>query len=336
MLDWYSSSGRTLPWRQKTKRHSSPYHVWISEIMLQQTTVSTVIPYFNKFIVRWPTLNDFAEASLDAVLHMWQGLGYYSRARNLYRGAHFIVNHFKGQFPQEYDDLLKVPGIGTYTAAAIASIAYYQPIIPIDGNIIRVFSRLMGLDQSVESLKKNLPTLIEPISDPTCSGDLTQALMDLGAMVCIPRNPKCSICPVQIICYAHQTNQVALYPQPKVKLNLLLRTGQAWLIRSPSNKIILTKRPSTGLLANLWEPPTFGWDNTDSQIPPFMINYTVTHLKPIHHTFTHFKLMLNVKTIVLELSDIPADLPNNWQWIKFPDIEKYALSTLAKKIIAQL
>jgi len=330
LLAWYHDYGRHLPWRTRGTCHASPYQVWISEIMLQQTTVVTVIPYFNRFIQKWPTLVDFAHADLNDILHMWQGLGYYSRARNLYKGAQYILDHFDGNFPNTYPELLKVPGIGPYTAAAIASIAFYQPIIPVDGNVVRVFSRLMGLSDSIDALKKNLSHTITPFFDATISGDFTQALMDLGATICTPRKPKCVQCPMQQVCYAYKTNQVDLLPTQKLRKELPSRQGEVWLIVNNQGQLVIRQRPDKGLLANLWEAPSFGWDNADIMVPKDLETDSSINIGTVKHTFTHFKLTLTIK-----LTNVRNDfnLSPDWQWTSIHDLNNYALSTLAKKVI---
>jgi A/G-specific adenine glycosylase len=252
LVDWYEQKKRKLPWRT-TK---DPYTIWVSEVMLQQTQVKTVIPYFERFIKRFPNIKVLGEANYEDVLSEWRGLGYYSRARRMWEGANYILTQSAGKMPPNYEELLKVPGIGKYTAGAVASIAYGQKVSAIDGNVLRVMSRLLAWPEPVESVKSyryfdQHIAAWQPCDQP---GDFNQALMELGAMICNPTKPNCGECPLIKVCLGKSKEDVQRFPikRPKpqrqevIRLTFVLRQG---------NKVYLQKRPSQGLLANLWELP---------------------------------------------------------------------------------
>lgn len=202
MLDWYDEKGRTLPWRVKNGP-GDPYRVWLSEIMLQQTTVATVGPYFEEFVRRWPTLKALAKADLDEVLHAWQGLGYYARARNLHKCAQVVEKDFGGKFPENEKELQKLPGVGSYTAAAISAIAFNNPSAPVDGNIARVVARLLKIQTPLPALRSEVPRKMKSLVSQSRPGDFIQAMMDLGSEICMPRGPRCGTCPWRESCLAY-------------------------------------------------------------------------------------------------------------------------------------
>jgi A/G-specific adenine glycosylase len=307
LLSWYDKEQRTLPWRSSVK---NPYHTWLSEIMLQQTTVVTVIPYFHRFIERWPTVEDLAKASLDEILTEWQGLGYYSRARSLHKCAQELTKCF----PSTESELIKLPGIGPYTAAAIASIAYDRKAAAVDGNVVRVMSRyhLIPMPKPIEEVKEKLEKVLP---NGRC-GDFTQALMELGALICRPKNPSCHQCPFQWDCQAYQNNKVDQFPVRIQKKKLPTRYTTAFIIRRDDQAILLRKRPQTGLLGGMMEVPTTNWENTKSE------NH-VTHVK---HTFTHFHLEVEVR-------QCPEGFVDEGIWVLPEDLSRYALPTIMKKVL---
>lgn len=306
LLAWYDKEKRELPWRTA----KSPYYTWLSEIMLQQTTVATVIPYFQSFIQRWPTVQDLAAASLDEVLTQWQGLGYYSRARNLHKCAHDLAHHF----PTQEDELLKLPGIGPYTAAAIASIAFEQKAAAVDGNVIRVMSRYLAILSSkpMEEVKSKLKTLLPK---ERC-GDFTQALMELGALVCRPKAPSCQICPLQNKCRAYTQGEVDKYPLKVLKPKLPTRYATAFIIRREDGALLIRKRPPSGLLGGMMEVPTTPWNETkiEEKVPI------------VRHTFTHFHFEVSLSYL-----DNPSEFEGIW--VHPQDLKNFALPTVMKKII---
>ncbi len=250
LISWYEANARDLPWRKST----NPYHVWISEIMLQQTRVEAVIPYFNRFMTQFPTIQALANATEDEYLKIWEGLGYYSRILNIHKTANIIKD--EANFPQNYDDLLVLPGIGPYTAAAIASISFHQPVPAIDGNLLRVFARVACCEENIldNKTKKAAYDFFErhiPTKNP---GDFNQALMDLGAIVCTPKNPKCESCPIHSHCQAYLENKVDQLPV-RIKKQKIINEKKTVLIIHVDDFVMLRKRASTGLLANMYEFP---------------------------------------------------------------------------------
>lgn len=260
LLAWYTDEKRDLPWRKT----GDPYAIWVSEVMLQQTQVKTVIPYFERFLQRFPGVEQLGRATLDDVLTEWRGLGYYSRARRMWEGANYLLERWDGKMPEDYDALLKVPGIGKYTAGAIASIAFRQRVPAIDGNVLRVVSRLLSWSEPVETARSyrhfsDQLTVWQPALHP---GDFNQALMELGAVVCSPSKPDCEGCPLKQICEAHLQDNVLLYPVKKPKAARQLVTRLTFILRR-GDRVYLQRRPSSGLLADLWEFPgsELGEDN---------------------------------------------------------------------------
>lgn len=309
LLKWYEKAQRTLPWRTTLK---NPYHTWLSEIMLQQTTVATVIPYFHAFTQRWPTVRDLAAASLDDVLTEWQGLGYYSRARNLHKCAQLLAQHF----PTTEAELLKLPGIGPYTAAAIASIAFEEPAAAVDGNVGRVISRYFALG-SITPVRKHVQALL-----PTKNyGDFTQALMEFGALLCRPKNPSCETCPLQRECKAYAQGQVNHYPIKAPKQKLPTRYATAFILRRADGAILLRKRPMKGLLGGMMEVPTTPW--TEEK------NFQHHIGSVVRHTFTHFHFEVNVQLS----TDFEAF---DGVWVLPHELKNYALPTVMKKIIGSV
>lgn len=309
LLEWYGTAKRELPWRTEIK---NPYHTWLSEIMLQQTTVATVIPYFHEFIKRWPTVQDLALASLDEVLTQWQGLGYYSRARNLHKCAQILAKNF----PSKEEGLLKLPGIGPYTAAAIASIAFGEQAAAVDGNVIRVISRYFAIDspKPLSEVTKRVKTLL-----PTKkNGDFTQALMEFGALLCRPKTPCCSPCPLQKECQAYAQDKVENFPVKAPKQKLPTRYATAFILRREDGAILLRKRPPQGLLGGMMEVPSTPWKEDK--------NHERGSGPIVRHTFTHFHFEVNVQF----MTDLKAF---EGVWVSSEDLKNYALPTLMKKII---
>jgi len=329
LLPWYDKNRRVLPWRALPKHKPNPYHVWLSEIMLQQTTVSTVIPYFLNFIHLWPTVQALSEASLDDILHAWQGLGYYARARNLFKCAQEIAKHYKGDFPSAQNTLLKLPGIGPYTAAAIAAIAFEKNTSPVDGNIERVLSRVYSIDIPLpisKSLLKHLAIHHTPLHRP---GDYAQALMDLGALICTPKNPRCILCPLKDFCRAFQNGKAEIYPlkvEPSVKPTRIL---DALWIEDRSGALLLEKRPHKGLLGGLVMVPIPYLNKNEENL--FFKEETFPLKGFVSHAFTHFHLKVRILRSFIERDSLP--LLENQFWCPLPDISQQALPTLMKKIM---
>lgn len=252
LLAWYSVEKRDLPWRKT----GDPFAIWVSEVMLQQTQVKTVIPYYERFLQRFPGVEQLGTASLEDVLTVWRGLGYYSRARRMWEGAHYLLDQWDGKMPKDYESLLLVPGIGKYTAGAIASIAFGQRVVAIDGNVLRVLSRLLAWSEPVETARSyryfNDHLMVwQPALRP---GDFNQALMELGAVICSPTKPDCESCPLAQVCEGYLQGDVHLYPVKKLKAKRQVVTRLTFVLRR-GDQVFLQRRPSRGLLADLWEFP---------------------------------------------------------------------------------
>lgn len=300
LLDWYDLEARKLPWRIQpyfTKKgvRNDPYKIWISEIMLQQTGVKTVQSYYLRFIDKWPNINKLNEASEDDVLKAWSGLGYYRRAHNLIQCAKTICESYEGKFPDSEQELLKLPGIGSYTAAAIISIAFDKTAFAIDGNIRRVVSRLFEIREKIKSNKLIIYENLQKIFSKERSGDFTQAMMDLGSLICKPTNPDCNSCPVISYCLAHKNNTQNLIPQRTKKLKKVIKKGYLYIGITDSKKIILIKRPRNGLLGGTICPPSSDWKINEfpNSKPPFKGDWKILN-KTISHSFTHFELELKI------------------------------------------
>jgi len=331
LLQWYEYVGRTLPWRVKNGL-SDPYKVWLSEVMLQQTTVTTVIPYFNKFIRRWPSLLELANAELDEVLHIWQGLGYYSRARNLHKCARIVLKKYNGVLPDDERELLSLPGIGPYTAAAIAAIAYGVPSTPVDGNVVRVISRLMNVQTPLPALHSQISDLFAPIVPKDSPGDFVQAIMDLGAMICTPRKLKCNQCPLIKYCAAQKCGVAEDLPVRPTKKKKPTRRGVIFWLENTNGKILLRRRPENGLLGGMMAFPSTDWreKNWDLdeaiKMAPFNLRWQPLS-GTVCHTFSHFHLELSVLFGQSCLRQEGKDV-----WSRPEYFENYALPTLMKKI----
>ncbi|MDA9769842.1 A/G-specific adenine glycosylase [Emcibacteraceae bacterium] len=341
LLDWYDHHARTLPWRISPEARQggispNPYHVWLSEIMLQQTTVATVKSYFEKFITEWPTIEKLAAADLDEVLTTWAGLGYYARARNLHKCAKQVVDELNAEFPTQYDELLKLPGIGAYTAAAITSIVYDIPATVVDGNVERVISRVFNIETPLPDSRPEIREFAEIFTPSHRPGDYAQALMDLGATVCTPKSAKCGNCPWQEDCLAHELGTEADLPVRKNKKAKPTRRGYAFWAEY-DGKVWLRKRPEKGLLGGMMEvpsnewAPSNSWDNIPTPRIPIIANWD---LLPgvVRHTFTHFHLELKVVRLNLE------EMINlqEGEWCEIEKSNEYALPTVMKKIFVHV
>ncbi len=329
LLPWYDANQRMLPWRALPGKEPNPYHVWLSEIMLQQTTVPTVIPYFLNFIRLWPTVQDLSHASLDDILHAWQGLGYYARARNLFKCAQEITMHYEGIFPRLESTLLTLPGIGPYTAAAIAAIAFGKNTSPVDGNIERVLSRVYAIHVPLPGSKPLLQALARHHTPLHRAGDYAQALMDLGSTICTPKKPMCNICPLINFCRAFQKRDPENYPFKEPSPLKPTRLLDAFWIEDGSNSLLLEKRPPNGLLGGLVMIPIPLLNKNETN--PFFREGASPLKGIVSHTFTHFHLKVRVlKSSVLKGN---LSLSENQFWYPLSDLSHQALPTLMKKIV---
>ncbi len=300
LLAWYDTNRRDLPWRAAPGTPRDPYRVWLSEIMLQQTTVATVGPRFGRFLERWPTVEALAAAPLDDVLHEWQGLGYYARARNLHACAIEVVREHDGRFPDSEDALRKLPGIGAYTAAAVAAIAFDRKATAVDGNVERVMARVHAIDTPLPAAKTELTAAARAMTPDRRPGDFAQALMDLGATVCTPRRPRCSACPWRTGCRAFAAGTAEGLPRRTAKTPRPTRHGVIFWLEDRTGEVLLQKRPPTGLLAGLYEFPSTPWRETSwdpaeayDHAPRANVAWESVGGEVIH-VFTHFRLVLRV------------------------------------------
>ncbi len=315
---------------------ADPYYVWLSEIMLQQTTVPAVKPYFEKFINLWPSVEDLANASSESVMQVWAGLGYYSRARNLKKCADLVAADYGGQFPKTEAELIKLPGIGPYTAAAIAAIAFNEPAAVVDGNIERVFTRLFAIKTPLPSAKPEIKTHVEKHVPSDRPGDFAQGLMDLGSSICTPKRPNCLLCPLQNLCQATAKGEQELYPVKLPKKAKPKRQGAAFVITDQDGAIYLRKRPNSGLLADMSEVPTTDWNSnqngeTGANAAPMDLDWVPKG--SIRHVFTHFELTLFVYSAEISNSEMTnSKLAEGW-WSGPEQIASEALPNLMKKVI---
>ena len=334
LLTWYTKSKRDLPWRLLQKnRLPNPYYVFVSEYMLQQTTVSTVKIRFEEFIKTWPTLKDLAKTTEPTILKFWSGLGYYSRARNLLKAAKIIDKNFDSKIPKEYDELISLPGIGDYTAKAIMGIGYNQSVMPLDANIERIFARLYALKQPLVKIKKQLLERSEYFCSSQKASNLIQSFMDYGSLICTPRNPNCSICRIQKYCLAYElkiqnTIPVKLKKQ-KIKPKKFTR---AYVLMNEKKEILVRTRSSKGMLASMLEVPNDTWEEkrnllkTDS-----LVKNLKSKLKKkgsLLYSFSHFNLSAEIFYAEIQKNKI-----SNHKWLNISKYNSSQLPTVMKKIL---
>ncbi|WP_346295723.1 A/G-specific adenine glycosylase [Rhodopseudomonas sp. P1] len=337
LLAWYDRHRRSLPWRALPGATSDPYAVWLSEIMLQQTTVRAVGPYFDKFMARWPTVTALGEASLDDVLKMWAGLGYYSRARNLHACAVAVTRQHGGRFPDTEEGLRALPGVGPYTAAAIAAIAFSRRTMPVDGNIERVVSRLYAVEDELPKAKPRIKALAETLLGPSRAGDSAQALMDLGATICTPKKPACALCPLMEGCAARLRGDAESFPRKAPKKTGVLRRGAAFVVIR-GDQVLVRSRPAKGLLGGMTEVPNSDWlpDQDEAAAKaqaPALKGVTRWHRKAgvVSHVFTHFPLEL---TVYVAHASAGTRAPAGMRWMQISTLSDEALPNLMRKVIA--
>ena len=353
LLAWYDRHRRVLPWRPPAGHKPDPYAVWLSEIMLQQTGVKTVGPYFQKFLARWPDVTALGRASLDDVLRMWAGLGYYSRARNLHACAVAVSRDHGGAFPDSEEGLRSLPGIGPYTAAAIAAIAFDRRTMPVDGNIERVVSRLFAVEETLPQAKPEIQKLAATLlgdaragdekksragdEKKSRAGDSAQALMDIGASICTPKKPACSLCPINEGCAARQRGDQETFPRKAPKKAGDLRRGAAFVVTRGSELLVRT-RPEKGLLGGMTEVPGSDWragqaDEAALKQAPKLTGATRwrRRLGVVTHVFTHFPLELVVYTAEVAAR---TRAPKDMRWVPVATLDGEALPNVMRKVIA--
>jgi A/G-specific adenine glycosylase len=334
LLAWYDRHRRGLPWRAAPGERADPYRVWLSEIMLQQTTVATVGPYFAAFLERWPTVEALAAAALDDVLHAWQGLGYYARARNLHAGARAVVERHDGRFPADLAALRALPGVGDYTAAAVAAIAFDIPAAAMDGNIERVVARQFDVGDPLPGARRMLRRLAAPLMPDRRPGDYTQALMDLGATICTPRKPRCMLCPVSASCAARVAGTEEARPVKAPKKARPHRYGVAfWAVRETDGAVLLRRRPDDGLLGGMMEVPSSAWTDAPSDIAAAAREAPVAaewRRLPgtVMHGFSHFEIEFTV--LAGRVADGGGAVG---RWVPLDQLGDQALPTAMKRVV---
>jgi len=338
LLAWYDRHRRVMPWRASAGERTEPYRVWLSEIMLQQTTVATVGDYFHRFVKRWPTVEALAAAPLDDVLSAWAGLGYYARARNLHAGARAVVELHGGRFPEDEAALLALPGIGPYTASAIRAIAFDHPASAVDGNVERVISRLFALKTPLSDVKAEIQMRAAELVPKKRAGDYAQAMMDLGATVCTPRSPSCVICPLMTACEGRRQGIAEELPRRAPKADKPTRRGLAFVLSNREGAVLLRKRALKGLLGGMDEVPSSAWREGKLVVAealkeaPVPANWKVLE-GGVRHTFTHFHLELTIAHAVAATSRLAKLAPGS-DWVTLDRLSERALPTVMRKVIA--
>ena len=334
ILNWYDCNARDLPWRippsqSKAGIKPHPYHVWLSEIMLQQTTVKAVKPFYYRFITKWPSIIELASAKDADIMEAWAGLGYYSRARNLIKCARLVVKDYNSIFPQDEKLLLELPGIGPYTASAIRAIAFNKKANVIDGNIDRVIVRLFAIMTPISLSKTKIKTHAAAIIPKNRFGDYAQALMDLGSQICTPKNPKCNSCPIKSECNSYKQDKTNCIPKPLIKKPKPIRYGYVFVILTKNNTILLERRPNLGILGGMLAFPGTIWQESNELklFPPFQASWDILN-QPVNHTFSHFHLELKIAISIV------ARPPSKYLEISLDTFNPKSLPTLMRKVFA--
>lgn len=342
LIDWYLNNHRSLPWR-KTE---DPYRIWVSEAMLQQTQVSTVLPYYRKFLQKFPTIKHLARAELHDVLKVWEGLGYYARARNLHRAAGNVQQQYQGVIPNTWNQFRKLPGVGDYIAAAVLSIAFGLPYAVVDGNVKRVLARLQCITAPLNNSTstKRFKETAEALKDTQMPGTYNQALMELGAIICKPKHPLCDRCPVQRFCLAYQTKTVAEYPKKKaarqtpqyhIAIGVVFKNG----------RVLITQRKPDGLLGGLWEFPGGKIKKGESAESACVREIkeevslqvaVIDYLAQVKHAYTHFKITMEIFCCNYKSGRVKRNGPVAHRWIKLDEIDQYALPRANHKFLPKL
>ncbi|MBX6425145.1 MAG: A/G-specific adenine glycosylase [Variibacter sp.] len=342
LLDWYDRHRRRLPWRAPPGERAEPYRVWLSEIMLQQTTVKAVIPYYERFLARWPHVGALAAAPLEEILKEWAGLGYYARARNLHACAKAVAAR-GGRFPDDEDELRALPGIGPYTAAAIAAIAFDRRAAPVDGNVERVIARLFAVDEELPAAKPRIRALAASLTPASRCGDFAQAMMDLGSTLCTPRKPACATCPWRAACAAHRRGDPEAFPRKAPKAGGRTRRGAAFCVLRGGAEVLVRTRPARGLLAGMSEVPTTDWSVDFDESAALAAAPRLGGRRGgaasawrrlpgvVAHTFSHFPLELVVYAREVA-GATPA--PAGMRWVRLESLEGEAFPSLMRKVIA--
>jgi A/G-specific adenine glycosylase len=339
LLDWYDRHHRDLPWRVSPAMAArgvlpDPYHIWLSEVMLQQTTVAAVKAYFAKFVSRWPSVQALASAPTDDVMAAWAGLGYYARARNLKKCAEAVASEHDGRFPDTEEGLRALPGIGDYTSAAVAAIAFDRQAAVMDGNVERVISRLYAIATPLPAAKPLMKQKVVLLTPSVRPGDFAQAMMDLGATICTPKRPACALCPLNDSCEGLRLHDPEHFPVKAAKKAKPVRLGAAYVAVNDAGEILLRRRIDSGLLGGMTEVPTTAWTaradgETSADAAPFSADWQACGA--IVHVFTHFELRLSI----FRASVGARSGSNDGWWEPVTNLDAQALPTVMKKAIAQ-
>ena len=335
LLAWYDRHRRHLPWRSAPGEQADPYHVWLSEIMLQQTTVKAVGPYYAKFLARWPRVDSLAAAKLDDVLRDWAGLGYYARARNLHACAKAVAEQHGGHFPDTEDALRMLPGIGGYTAAAIAAIAFGRRAVAIDGNIERVIARLFAIETELPAAKSEIRARAETLVPQLRAGDFTQAMMDLGATICTPKKPACGICPWMEVCEARTRGDAETFPRKAPKVEGRMRYGASFVVVRADDHVLIRTRPTKGLLGGMTEVPSTAWTHVLEAVEalaqaPLSLKWRKLP-GVVEHGFTHFPLQ---QTVFVARAPAKTKAPSGMRWVALAELHGEALPNVMRKVVA--
>jgi A/G-specific adenine glycosylase len=342
LVAWYLENCRSLPWRKT----DDPYSIWVSEVMLQQTQVNTVLPYYREFLKKFPTVKRLARARLQEVLKAWEGMGYYARARNLHRAAGIVQKKYNGIIPDTWDAFRNLPGVGDYIAAAVLSIAFDQPHAVVEGNVKRVLARLQCIDAPVNhsASAKTFKTAAEFLNDTRVPGTYNQALMEFGALICKPKAPLCATCPLPPFCKAFKTDTVAAYPQKtSSRPTPLYHIAVGIVIKS--DRILITQRKPDGLLGGLWEFPGGKLKKGEKAKAACvreikeevnLIIKVVDHLAQVKHAYTHFKIIMDVYCCEYLDGRVKRNGPVAHRWIKMNAIDRYPLPKANHKFLAKL
>jgi len=343
LLDWYYTNKRDLPWRKT----DSPYKIWVSEIMLQQTRVDTVIPYYFRFLEAFPTVYDLADAEQQQVLKQWEGLGYYSRGRNLHQAAKMVVEEFEGNIPSDYDTITQLKGIGPYTAAAVLSIAFQKKHAVVDGNVIRVLARYYGIEDDIRSgkTKSRVQSLADDLISDENPGDFNQAVMELGATVCTPRNPLCDQCPLSNDCVAYQTVRTDTIPYKSPAKKVPHHQIAVGLIVNQNNELLIALRPNDVMLGGLWEFPG-GKKESDESLPETVSRELNEELgvevsvfgkfKKLKHAYSHFKITLHAFWCTVTNGAPKPISGKELRWVSLSEIDQYPFPKANKTLIEEL
>ena len=341
LLAWYDRERRHPPWRAPPGERPDPYRVWLSEIMLQQTTVKAVAPRYAAFLRRWPDVLALSRVELGEVLAAWAGLGYYARARNLHACARVVVEQHGGRFPVTEAELRKLPGIGAYTAAAIAAIAFGARATPVDGNIERVVARLFAVTTPLREAKAEIRALAESLTPDDRAGDFAQCLMDLGATICTPRRPSCGLCPVRPDCSAYAQGLTEVLPYREEKAAQPVRRGTAFVALRADGAVLLRERPLKGLLGGMLEVPSSPWESAKPKLASLEVYAPLAAAWQkvpglVEHTFTHFHLELAIyrAAVGADVELTEAASPERCRWLKLRELSNAALPSLMRKVIA--